>query len=116
MGYIKKIEHLKNEFPDAYFKLEVVKWRTFEDEVYKNTNEGTLLTWERKTACEAIFFIYGNQEARINRVAPLNQVAIPFEFDMHSKLNILQQAYKALSKMEEFSGGTAIFEDKLILN
>ena len=113
MGYISKIEHLKKDFPNAYFKLEIIKWKAYEDEVYVDTELGQELTWEKQTVCEAVFFIYGDQVARNNRVSPLTQVAIPFKFDVHSKLNILQQAYKGLAAIPDFKGGVDVFYDKL---
>lgn len=113
MGLQTKITYLKKDFPEAYIKLEIIKWVSVEDEVYTETELGSVLSWEKNCKAEAIFFIYADEIARKNRVNPLRQIVVPFSFDPNDNTNIFVSAYNALEEIPEYSDGIGIYDNEM---
>ena len=106
MAYQTKIEKYQKEFPEAYFVISNILWRSTDDEVYKNIDESSeKVEYVKVEQSSAIVDVYADRIARENRVSPIHSVKIPFEYDKDSDLNIIQQAYGALKEIEEFKDG-----------
>lgn len=115
MGLQTNFNFLKRDFKNAYVKLEVVKWLAVEDEIQEDINGEIHFKWDKKPMAEAIFFIYGDKLARDNRVNPLSQISVRFDFDPSLGLNIFNCAYNELKEIPEFAEGLDIYDDEPLL-
>ena len=106
MAYKFKAIKYSKEFPEAYFKIHSVQWKSLDEEIQETQEDGTILTkWKTVHVAEAIVLIYGDKVARENRVQPLEQFRMKFDYDIHSEFNIIEQAYNKLKTIPEFEGG-----------
>ena len=106
MAYQFKTTKYSKEFPEAYFKIHSVHWKSLDEEIQESLEDGSILTkWKTVHVAEAIVLIYGDKVARENRVSSLELFKIKFDFDLYSKLNAVRQAYNILKTIPEFEGG-----------
>lgn len=90
-------------YPSAYVKVQKIVLSSTEIEKFEEQEDGTsVLKFEKVPESLANIFVYPDEESRKNNARPLHYFGIEFKYDDGSELNVYEQAYSAVKRLERF--------------
>ena len=106
--YQSNFTHLGIDFPNAIFEVRAIQWQKEDFEEFYMEDGDQKSKWITKAETKAIVAVYANEGARLNRVQPLRQFLMNFDYSEENG-DIIRQAYDALMQHDEFGGGKLTF-------
>jgi len=90
-------------YPGAYIKVQKIVLSSTEIERFEEQEDGSsMLKFEKLPENIANIFVYPDKEARVNNARPVHYFGIEFDYDYESELNVFEQAYSAVKRLERF--------------
>ena len=90
-------------YAGAYLKVQKIVLRSTEVERFEEQENGTtILKFDKVPEHLANIFVYPDEESRRNNARPVHYFGIEFKYDGKSELDVFEQAYTALKKLERF--------------
>jgi hypothetical protein len=90
-------------YPGAYVKVQKIVLNSTDIEKFEEQEDGTtLLKFEKVPENIANIFVYPDKEARLNNARPIHYFGIEFNYNVESELNVFEQAYFAVKRLERF--------------
>lgn len=88
-------------YPEAYLMIKKITVGNSEQEYFYNDSAGNeVLGFEKMQHAEAFVFVYADEVAKSNGVAPIFGFGVEFNYDPESGGNIYKEAYTAVKNTE----------------